>query len=255
MSTYVIFENILEERQFHFSPLNLISFANIDAKVFEDLNASVKGPVLNRYKTKSFLLPVELISTFKDNLKKHVEASKPLVSWTPMQLTKNQTFEEIAQSRQISGKELSLANGFRYGRAELRAGSNIIVPSNMKGTDFTPQLEGFKKAKLLLKNYGSGVYKVKKGDSLSRIARKFKTKVSTLQRINRLRGTLIRVGQRLQIYELNYAIDGDNITHYVRRGESLYSIARLHKTSVSQLKKLNSLASDLIKIGAKLIVR
>lgn len=44
----------------------------------------------------------------------------------------------------------------------------------------------------------SATYMVEEGDSLSRIANRFNTSVSTLQQINDLQGTLIRVGQTLR---------------------------------------------------------
>ncbi len=45
----------------------------------------------------------------------------------------------------------------------------------------------------------SQVYVVKRGDTLAKIAKKFHTSVSKIKRANRLRSSLIRVGQRLYI--------------------------------------------------------
>lgn len=43
----------------------------------------------------------------------------------------------------------------------------------------------------------AGVYRVKRGDTLAKIAKKFHTSVRTLKRLNRLRSSRIRIGQRL----------------------------------------------------------
>jgi membrane-bound lytic murein transglycosylase D len=43
-------------------------------------------------------------------------------------------------------------------------------------------------------------------------------------------------------------------TYRVRPGDSLYSIARRHATSVSQIKKVNGLKSNLIRPGMNLII-
>lgn len=43
-------------------------------------------------------------------------------------------------------------------------------------------------------------------------------------------------------------------THIVKAGETLYSIAKKHKTTVSKLKSLNKLKSETIRIGQKLYV-
>ena len=47
---------------------------------------------------------------------------------------------------------------------------------------------------------------------------------------------------------------GGHKVHIVKKGESLYSIAKKHHTTVSKLKQLNHLKSDTIKVGQKLNV-
>src|SRR5699024_12209065 len=49
--------------------------------------------------------------------------------------------------------------------------------------------------------------------------------------------------------------DSDSATYVVKSGDTLYRIAQRHNMSVSQLKQLNNLKSDLIDIGKKLKVR
>lgn len=44
-------------------------------------------------------------------------------------------------------------------------------------------------------------------------------------------------------------------THYIKSGQTLYSIARAHKTSVSKLKRLNGLKSNTIRSGSRIRVR
>ena len=43
-------------------------------------------------------------------------------------------------------------------------------------------------------------------------------------------------------------------THRVRKGESLYQIAKRYRTTVGELKRLNKLATDTIVSGSKLII-
>ena len=43
-----------------------------------------------------------------------------------------------------------------------------------------------------------------------------------------------------------------NPTHKVVSGDTLYSLAKKYKTTVDELKKLNGLTSDTIKLGAVL---
>jgi LysM repeat protein len=43
-------------------------------------------------------------------------------------------------------------------------------------------------------------------------------------------------------------------SYRVRPGDSLYSIARRHATSVSQIKRVNGMKSNLIRPGMNLII-
>src|SRR5699024_7602182 len=106
-------------------------------------------------------------------------------------------------------------------------------------------------------------YTVKSGDTLSHIARKYKTSVSELKKLNHLKSDLIYVGQKLKVNgsssskpetELTTPAPSTGSTYTVKSGDTLSHIARKYKTSVSELKKLNHLKSDLIYVGQKLKV-
>ena len=86
---------------------------------------------------------------------------------------------------------------------------------------------------------------VRSGQSLSRLARRYRVSVHDLAAANSLRVTSeLQEGQVLRIPERGF--------HYVRRGDSLASIARAHSTSVTQLKRLNRLRSDTVQLGQRL---
>jgi len=93
-------------------------------------------------------------------------------------------------------------------------------------------------------------YRVKRGDTLSEIASKYKTSISKLRSWNNIRGNTIRVGQMLTIY----SGDAPATSHKVRSGETLSSIARRYGTSVSRLKSWNGLRNDRIQVGQVLTV-
>ncbi|BDD11309.1 hypothetical protein FUAX_37410 [Fulvitalea axinellae] len=114
-------------------------------------------------------------------------------------------------------------------------------------------------------------YRVKRGDVLGSIAIRYGVKVRDLRNWNSLRGNMIRVGQRLRIYtrgsvaskyrnskssaKKNVAprdIPSSRV-HYVKQGESLWSISRMYKNvSVEKIKKLNGLKRNNLKPGQKL---
>ena len=100
-------------------------------------------------------------------------------------------------------------------------------------------------------------YRVRRGDSLSVIAHRFHTSVSKLRSLNNLRGNLINVGQRLRVSEGVEASDGgagDAKWYRVRRGDSLWTIAKRFSVSVRDLQVLNNLSSSAIRAGRMLMV-
>jgi membrane-bound lytic murein transglycosylase D len=100
---------------------------------------------------------------------------------------------------------------------------------------------------------GQDWYRVRRGDSLSVIARRFRMKVSTLKRFNNLSGNLIRVGMRLRVSE-EMVPTTDTQGYRIQEGDSLSLIAKKFGMSVQQLKRLNNLSGNLIRVGAKLQV-
>ena len=99
-------------------------------------------------------------------------------------------------------------------------------------------------------------YRVRRGDSLSVIAHRFGTSVRQLKNLNDLSGNLIRVGQRLRVNrDVKKATDTGDVKWYrVRRGDSLWSIAKRFRVSVQDLKVLNNLRSSLIRAGRMLMI-
>ncbi|MYF25099.1 MAG: LysM peptidoglycan-binding domain-containing protein [Nitrospira sp. SB0672_bin_25] len=99
-------------------------------------------------------------------------------------------------------------------------------------------------------------YRVRRGDSLSVIAHRFGTSVRQLRNLNDLSGSLIRVGQRLRVARGGKDVtdSGDVKWYRVRRGDSLWSIAKRFRVSVQDLKILNNLRSSLIRAGRMLMI-
>jgi membrane-bound lytic murein transglycosylase D len=117
------------------------------------------------------------------------------------------------------------------------------------------------------------VYTVRRGDTLSSIARRYRVSVADIQSVNEMRTTRIYPNQNLMIpgrtatalprpssarTATNGATNGDvqsPVVYRVRRGDTLSRIARMFGTSVSSIKALNQLTSDRINVGDQLTVR
>lgn len=144
----------------------------------------------------------------------------------------------------------------------------LLIPVEKKDA-FLTQVES---------NRGKGMkvarYKVKSGDSLSMLAKKYGTTSKVIRRANGLSNNNIRIGQYLLIPtstkdDSKYALTAQNrlnktqsqargqlkLSHVVQSGESLWSIARDNKVSHKSLAKWNGMGpKDTLRVGQKLVI-
>ncbi|MDD6795208.1 MAG: GH25 family lysozyme [Clostridiaceae bacterium] len=94
-------------------------------------------------------------------------------------------------------------------------------------------------------------YTVVYGDTLSEIAQKFGTTVSTLTSINGISNpNLIYAGEVLKIPDNGGSSSGGTITYKVRSGDTLSEIAKRYGTTVSAIANLNGISNpNLIYVG------
>ncbi len=107
----------------------------------------------------------------------------------------------------------------------------------------------------------SKTYKVVSGDTLSKIAQKYKISVANLKAWNNLKSDIIYVGQKLNIRKTTTTTTKTTTkqqttttskTYKVVSGDTLSKIAKKYKISVANIKAWNSLKSDIIYVGQKL---
>ena len=97
----------------------------------------------------------------------------------------------------------------------------------------------------------SNEYVVKSGDSLYSISRKYGVSVDELMSVNNLKSTVLSVGQVLKIPNSS---EVTNVIYTVKKGDSLWSIAKNNKTTVDAIVKLNNLSNANLSIGQKLLL-
>lgn len=105
------------------------------------------------------------------------------------------------------------------------------------------------------------VYRVRGGDTLSRIAGRYGTTVAALMELNDLRSAhRIRQGQTLRVPDRGPSggvtvAAGGEISYTVRSGDSLWSLARRYSTTVDRIKQDNGLRSETLQPGQTLTLR
>lgn len=97
------------------------------------------------------------------------------------------------------------------------------------------------------------VYIVKKGDTLYKIAQNYDVTVNDLIKQNKLLNTNLSIGQMLQIPLTNQVFDEK--TYTVKKGDTLYSIAKNNNLTVNELINLNNLKNNIISIGQILKIK
>lgn len=190
--------------------------------------------------------------------------------FTPIDIDEQINLAQVAQLADIDIKELQQLNaGYSRWLTDPSRTHQILVPI-ADASVFLEQLETLpKQPPVTWKEY-----KVKRGDNLGSIARQFDTSVATLKTNNQLKNDFLRIGQVLQISSLatlpgygelpsadelmrNYR-NGNNANrryHTVRSGDSLWKIARQHKTTVNTLARLNNISrNSTLKLGQKLLI-
>ncbi len=109
-------------------------------------------------------------------------------------------------------------------------------------------------------------HSVKRGESLSIIAKKYGTSIQSIKTSNKLKSSSLRIGQVLYITGANAVTSKPQnkpatlpttkmSTHVVRKGEYLGKIAAKYGVSASSIKIWNGLKSDKVFVGQKLKVK
>ena len=98
------------------------------------------------------------------------------------------------------------------------------------------------------------VHTVKRGDTLSEIAEKYSIKVSELKRLNNLSKNTVYVGQKIKLSSAANTQTNKVQYHKVKRGDTLSEIAEKYNVSIKQIKSLNKLRSENIRLGQRLKV-
>lgn len=194
---------------------------------------------------------------FEENIQQVPEAK--WTSWRLHEFESGETLSGIARNYHVTVAALEQSNHLD-GDAALSSGFMLAVPA----APSRPRLVH---------------YRVQRGDTLTGIADRFDVTVEDILRWNHLRGGRAPRGARLRIYaggapepvtvshrkstvnvppvaHVQPVKASADVEHRVKRGETLYSIARSYGTTVSALKQSNSfLAQRALQAGDLLVIQ
>ncbi len=185
---------------------------------------------------------------------------------TSYKVTKGDTLEKIAKRQGTTVGALLKLNTMKL-RDPLYAGRTLKITAEEKEAVVVSKKNKLKKAVLEEETIPESaqsvsVYKVKKGDTLDKVAKKHNTTVSALLKLNRMKlKDPLYAGKKLKVTEIEKegkqkhqkaALSG-TLTYRVKKGDTLDKIARKHNTSISELRRLNRMKrSDVLYFDQKL---
>lgn len=188
-----------------------------------------------------------------DNLEKYVEGVvKAIANYAGYQYTPPTNTSQNYYIVQKGDTLFSIARQFGITVQQLKDLNNLTTDT------ITPGMKLF-----LQENYPEATYTVVKGDTLYSIAARFNTTVQSIKELNNLTTDTLTIGQELLIPNAftpeepeTPPIEPPQETeiYIVKKGDSLWLIAKNNNTTVDELIKLNNLSTINLQVGDKLLI-
>ncbi|MDD4971460.1 MAG: LysM peptidoglycan-binding domain-containing protein [Paludibacter sp.] len=190
---------------------------------------------------------------------------------TTHKVISGESLSGISKTYNVSVDELKKINNIS--NSNIHAGQELrLVPdAEDRKQTFVAEKPSKKQDSKIDADEKTVTHKVKKGENLGSIAKNNNTTVEELKRINNLSDSKIHQGQVLKINngvepaaQHSIAEKSDKkkdakieskekeVTHKIKKGESLISIAKDNNMSVDELKRINNINDSKIKSGQEL---
>ena len=179
------------------------NLAEISYDEFLLLNSEHRRPLIRtNEKTQKFILPINAADTFVKNLSQN---EKPLVSWNIYKPKRNEKIKTIANKFDMEESDLIKANDLNP--QKLIKPSSIILVAKKEGTETNAHQDIdesiIQKDSKTEVSVSPNKYKVKSGDTLTKIAKKYGISVDELKDINQITTSDIQIGSTLQLKRNN----------------------------------------------------
>lgn len=212
------------------------------------------NPGYNRFATSPdgpfhVVLPVENA----ERLTAALETQEPgsLMKWDQVNVERGDTLSKLAARHHVPVDVLRSANNLSSDM--IRVGQQLRLPRDeqlMIDPLYAQAATELAKLQSGLIAADRMTHRVRQGESLSVIARRYKVSVADLQRWNNISDPrTLRAGKNIVVFHspgARPATSGGSFKYTVQRGDSLWSIARKHKVALKDLMAWNGLSSSAV---------
>jgi membrane-bound lytic murein transglycosylase D len=180
--------------------------AEMPLEEFKALNPSFNRPIIRTNKQTTLLLPADKVETFHSNLQAYKGA---LTTWQTYQPRRGESFAAIAKRFGISEAALRSANGIGR-QTKSASGSALMIPAGRPGGVQLASLETPAAATVVAPPRAARTaaapsrpnvrtHKVQSGDTLTSLAKRYGTSVTSLRALNNMKSNTLKVGTQLRI--------------------------------------------------------
>jgi membrane-bound lytic murein transglycosylase D len=173
-------------------------FAGMSEADFVALNPAHNRPVIAGRGEFQILLPADRADQFISRLESY---DKPRVSWMAYKTRAGDRIEALAQRFGTSVDALRSVNGIRGRVSALPAGYHLLVPSDGPSADALGSIQNavFTKFPEYTQVASGRAHKVRKGETLGVIAKRYGVSTASLMKWNRLGKASVRAGQTIYV--------------------------------------------------------
>jgi membrane-bound lytic murein transglycosylase D len=166
---------------------------------FRALNPQFNRPIIVGAAAPTLLLPADRLDVFNANLAAWESTGQPLASWTTYRLQPTDTLATVAKRAGITEQQLREANRVPP-RYRLAAGSTILIPRDETMDDIPAHSLDAQFALVPeASNLRKVTYRVRRGDTLYSVARRYNVSEHDVILWNNLTGPGLFAGQRLEL--------------------------------------------------------